>query len=289
MAGFVLMNGCGKKDEPVAVVGDVTIAAADFQRVLARKARLTGAGAATAGEKRRLLDELIDRKLLCKEGVRLGIAPSTAEVDAGIAEAKAAMSEAAFRSSLQQDGLDDAGFRSEMKENLLVAKVENRIATHVRPDEGKARRYYDGHREDFMAPPSYRVYLVHPDSADEAARLLAKYRQQPAAFDLRALKEEAPELRRINRAAMLTPEGNFPDEMVPLLKKTIPGEVAGPVKTRRGYFLFRLLEKTSGHQKSWGEAKGEVIHLLYQERKKDAVQQWLARQRQGMNIRIGRL
>jgi parvulin-like peptidyl-prolyl isomerase len=290
LAGLVLLHGCGKKEEPVAVVGDMQIAAADFQRVLARKMRLWGKQTASDAEKRRLLDELVDRKLLLAEGTRRGIVPTSAEVDAAVAKAKAGFpNEAEFNKSLQEDGLDEAGLRKETKENLLVAKVENRLAANVISEEGDARRYYAAHREDFATPTSYRVYLIHPGSSEESALALSKYRSHAAEFDRFALKQGDPELRSINHNAVLTPEGNFPDEMIPFLKKMKVSEVAGPVKTGRGYFIFHLLEKTSGHQKSWDQAKGEVIHLLYQEKKQEAVQKWLTGQRQGIKIRVGRL
>ena len=287
MAGIFISAGCAKEEKVVAKVGDAKITAAELGRVLSRKMKLTGQKGATEKDRKEAVNALIDRKLLWREGVRLGIKPSETEINAEVAAAKGKFAdEDAFRAVLKEEGLDLAGFKLETEENLVVKLVEERLSEAVKTDEEEAHRYYEGHREDFLAPPSYRIYLLQVGGDGEARRLLEKLRQNPAEFDRQALTEGPTEAKSMNRNAVLTAKTDYPDEMYPFLEKLKKGEVGGPVKTKRGYFLFRLLDKTDGYQKSWQQVKGDVVHLLYQEKRKSVVSEWLIQQRHRVKIEV---
>jgi len=274
------LNGCAKKEKPVAVVNGVAISDAEVQRVLNRKLKLLGQANATAADRRETIDALVNRKLLCQEGIRLGIRLAAGEVDAEMNRVRAKFpDENAFMAALKGEGLDREGFRREIEEGVVVSKAEERIATVAPPSETEAKRYFDGHKEDFRVPPKYRVYLAQAGGEDEARRLLEKFRKIPTAFDREALEKGAPELRNINKNAVLTLRTDFPDEMHPFLDRLKEGEFGGPVKTRRGWFVFRLLERTDGMQKAWQEVKGDISHMLFREQRDHAVKVWLTRQR----------
>lgn len=274
------VNGCSKKEKPVAVVNGVAITEAEVQRVLNRKLKLLGQASATAADRRETIDALVNRKLLYQEGIRLGIRLAAGEVETEMNRVRAKFpNDSAFMAALKGEGLDREGFRREIEEGVVISKAEERIATVAPPDGAEAKRYFDGHRADFQVPPKYRVYLVQAGGEDEARRLLEKFRKSPAAFDREALERVSPELRNINRNAVLTPRTDFPAEMHPFLDRLKEGELGGPVKTRRGWFVFRLLERTDGMQKAWKEVKGDISHMLFQEQRDNAVKEWLTRQR----------
>lgn len=276
---LAVISACSKKEKPVAVVNGVAISEAEVQRVLNRKMKLLGQTKATPADRREIIDALVDRKLLYQEGIRLGIRPA-GEVDGEMSRVRAKFpNDSAFLAALKGEGLDGDGFKQEIEEGVVVSKAEEQIAAITPPAESEAKKYFEGHKADFQVPPKYRVYLAQAGGEDEARRLLEKFRKSPAAFDRKALEDGAPELRNINRNAVLTPRSDFPDEMHPFLDRLKPGELGGPVRTKRGWFVFRLLEKVDGMQKSWQEAKRDVSHMLYQERQENAVKEWLAGQR----------
>lgn len=282
-AAFILLlvvGGCSKKEKPAVVVNGVAITDVEVQRVLTRKMKLLGQAKATPDERRETMDSLVDRKLLCQEGIRIGILATAGEVEAEMKRVRAKFpDENAFMAALKEEGLDRDGFKREIVEGIVVRRMEERLGTISPPDETEAKRYFEGHKADFQVSPKYRVYLVQTGGENEARQLLQKFRRAPAAFDRESLEKMPPELRSINRNAILTPRSDFPDEMHPFLDRLKPGELGGPVKSRRGWFVFRLLEKTDGVQKSWEQAKREISHMLFQERRENAVKQWLAGQR----------
>lgn len=283
----LLLSGCGKKEKTVAVVDDIRITDVELNRVLSRKVALLGQDGPSGKDRKETLEALIDRKLLLKEAARLGITPTESEVKAEMEKGRSKFpDEKAFRAALKKEGLDLEGARREAEENLAVRKVEGRITAAVQPDEKEAVRYYEEHKGDFLVPPKYRIYLVQAGAEEEAARLLEKFRKSPLELDRSALEEGPRELREINRKALLTPKDDFPDEMHPLLDKMKKGEVGGPVRTKRGYFLFRLLDRTDAFQKPWDMVKRDVSHLMYQEKRENAVRDWLAQQRKQAKIEM---
>jgi parvulin-like peptidyl-prolyl isomerase len=282
-----LLVGCAQKEEIVAKVGDSNISSAKYRRVLNRKMQLLGKVDLPVEEKKALVNELIDRKLLYREGVRLGIQPAGIELNAAEARARNSFdNDAAFVASLQREGLDKEGFRKEATEELVVKQVEDRLASGVVANEAEARRYYDLHNSDYKIPLMYKIYLVQAKDEDDAGRLFKELHRDVAAFDRLALNQGSPELRTINKKAELTPKSDFPDQMFPALEMLKPGEIGGPVKTKNGYFLFRLLDRREGSQKSWNEVKGEISHLLFQENRQKAIDGWLAQQKSGLKIEI---
>lgn len=281
------ITGCSKKEKSVAVVGGVKITEAEVVRVLKRKMKLLGQERATDNDRRETVEALVDRKLLYLEGVRLGLSPDEKTLQGEMGESRRKFADdAAFRAALREEGLDLEGFRKELEEGLVVGMVEQRLAAVAPPDETTAKAYYDGHRADFAVPPKYRVYLVQAGADDEARRLLDKYRNKPSEFDRCALKEMPQDLRRINQAAVLTPRDDFPEEMYPFLDRMKMGEIGGPVKARRGHFLFRLLDKVEGEQRPWELVKRDVTHMLMQEQRQNAVNKWLAEQRRKSKVEI---
>lgn len=289
---FFLLAGCTPKEDVVGQAGNIKITGAEYRRIMNRKMQLLGKVVVPVQEKQAIVNELIDRKLLYREGVKLGIQPTEIELNAEEAKARNSFGdERAFAEALKREGLDRDGFRRESAEELVVKRLEEKLASGVVTNENEARRYYDEHKEDYRIPPMFKIYLVQAKDEDDAARLLKQLRHDPAAFDRQALNQGAPEQRKINKNAVLTPKNDFPDQMLPALERLKVGEIGGPVKTKKGYFLFRLLDRSEGSQKSWDEVRGEVSHLLLQENRQKAIDGWLSRQKNGLKIEIfaGRL
>lgn len=287
MMGLLIIASCTQKENVVAMVGDVKITDAEVSRILNRKMKLLGQAGVTSQDRQETLNEVINRKLLYLEGVRLGIKPSEAQLKAEVEKTMAKfVDENTFKEALKREGLDMAGFRKEAEEYLVVKKVEERLTEGVLIDEAEAKRYYEEHKGDYLILPKYRIYLVQAEGGVDAYRLLGQVQKSPADFDHLALEQGTPELRTINRNAVLTPKSDFPDEMFPALERLKRGEIGGPVKTKRGYFLFRLIEKTDGFRKSWDEARVDIFHLLTQEKRQAVVGHWQAEQREKVKVQI---
>lgn len=287
IACLLLGFGCGKKEKPVVKVGEVQITASDVQRVVGRKMLLLGQDKPTEKDRQDALEALIDRKLLLAEAGRRGLTSKEEIVAAEMKKSKMKFAnEAAFNKKLKDEGLSFDGFRREIEENLVIQQVEEQLSSGIMANEKEARKYYQDNLREFSVPEQFKVYLVLVADEKNAGHILLKAKASPENFDRMALQEMKPELQQVNRKAALTPKSDFPEQMQPLLEKMKIGQVDGPVKTKKGYFLFRLIDRKPSHNKSWDQVRVDLLHLLTQEKRQAAVRQWLAEQRKIVKVQM---
>lgn len=287
VAALIAVAGCTRQEDGVGRVGEDVITRAEFLRVLDRKVRLSGESGANDRLKAETANLLVERKLLAREGERRGIRLAEADIEADMAKYRSSYTdEKLYRAQLERDGLTPELLRREIAETLMAERMRGVLAGGVTVDEAEARAVYEKSRADFAVLPLYRVQLVPVESSAVGEAVAKGATVDPASFERLALTEVAPELRRMNQMAPLSPRDQFPEGLFPLLDRLQPGSVGGPVKTARGWFVVRLLERVEGRQLSWEEARDQVLHLLYQERKGQAVEQWLAGERKRVKIEI---
>lgn len=287
MTVLLAVGGCTRQEDGVGRVGEDVITRAEFLRVLDRKVRLSGENGANDRLKAETANLLVERKLLAREGERRGIRLAEADIEAEMAKYRSSYTdEKLYRAQLERDGLTPELLRREIAETLMAERMRGVLAGGVTVDEAEARAVYEKSRADFSILPLYRVQLVHVESAQVGEAVAKGATIDPASFERLALVEAAPELRRMNQMAPLSPRDQFPAGLFPLLDRLQPGSVGGPVKTARGWFVVKLLERTGGRQLSWEESRNQVLHMLYQEKKDGAVESWLAAERGRVKVEL---
>ena len=287
VAALIAVGGCTRQEDVVGRVGEDVITRAEFLRVLDRRVRLSGEKQANDRLKAETVNLMVDRKLLAREGERRGIRLAQSDIEAEMLKYRSSYpDEKLCRAQLERDGLTPELLRREIAETLMADRMRGILAGGVTVDEREAQALYEKNRADFALLPRYRVHLVQVESAAAGEVVVKTAATDPASFERLALEEASPELRRMNQIAPLSPRDQFPDGLFPLLDRLKPGSVGGPVQTARGWFVVRLLERTEGRQLSWEEARSQVLHMLYQEKKDGAVAQWLAAQRKQVKVEI---
>lgn len=287
VAALIAVGGCTRQEDVVGRVGEDVLTRPEFLRVLDRKMRLSGEEKVNDRIKAETANLLVERKLLAREGERRGIRLAEADIEAEMAKYRSSYTdEKLYRAQLERDGLTPELLRREIAETLMAERMRGLLAGGVMVDESEARAVYEKNRPDFAILPLYRVQLVPVESA-EVGEVVAKGAVvDPASFERLALVEASPELRRMNQMAPLSPRDQFPEGLFPLLDRMKPGSVGGPVKTARGWFVVRLLERSEGRQLSWEDARNQVLHMLYQEKKDGAVDSWLAAERGRVKVKL---
>lgn len=96
---------------------------------------------------REALDQLVDDELIGQEALRRGCGPSSEEVDAVVAKARAAFSlPVQFELRLERSGLDEAGFRAHVARQLAVSRlVAQEVAPAVEVSDAQVHAWYLEH------------------------------------------------------------------------------------------------------------------------------------------------
>lgn|GEM_PF-6195945 len=248
---LAFLSACTKGKDVVAEVGSAGILAEDFEIASKRKASLLGKESLTREEKLDLLNTMIDRELLFQFAKKKGF-----QID------KVKMEEELRKLSRGDiSGSEKRFLKREIEKNLYIESLRNSFKSGIQISQDDIDSYYRKNLKDFTEPETYKVYLLKVKESD-VHHLLEVFNKDPDSFDKVALENVPPDIKELNRNAPYTPLEGFPEEMAGLLKKAEIKRVYGPVKTKRGVFLFKLIDKRSAGTKPLSEVSKGIEHIL---------------------------
>ncbi|WP_271409307.1 SurA N-terminal domain-containing protein [Pseudomonas sp. Q1-7] len=164
----------------------------DYLKIQGRQVGAIRSPVAYKRLKREALQQLIDKELLWQEAGRLGVSVSDDEIDASLAEMRAAFADTqGFARALREAGFDEAGYRDYLRHELVASRVLDQLA-EVQPT---------GDDEVRAAYASLKAQL---DPALDEARGMALVRQYLSGQRLAQGREAALEkLREKGRVEVL--------------------------------------------------------------------------------------
>jgi peptidyl-prolyl cis-trans isomerase SurA len=243
---------------------------------------------------RKMLENLIDRKLALAEAKRRGIKVSPKEVDEAIEQFKKNNNipdDATLVKELSNAGLSFKEFKQQMANQMvqqrLVAMV---VGSKVMVSNAEVRRLYD---EKFKQSGTSQVHLVtlslpFPPGATEAQKEEVK---QKAATILSEVKSgESLQAAAGKFSLRLTDAGyvsqnDLDPRLAEYLGRLKPKEVA-PVETPNGYQLIQLLNRRAGEARPFEEVAPQIRNMLQQQEMNKYFHDWVKTLRQKAHIKI---
>jgi peptidyl-prolyl cis-trans isomerase SurA len=221
-----------------------------------------------------LLEELIETEILWQRAARAGVQASDAEVEARLRELRAAQSPESFEQQLETQGMSLADLRAELRRQVAIRKLLDRtLDAAVTVTDQEVQEHYEQYKNHFRAiETQFRVahILVTPGHDPEVRNLRGQdagteaEARQKIQFLLERLRA-GEDFRELARNFSEDPTtalaggdlGFFPESALaqsePALRSAVErmseGEVAGPIRTREGYHLLKLLERTAPGQR----------------------------------------
>lgn len=245
-----------------------------------------GGGSAMMVERRRseiirqALKEIIDDYLVRQQATEMKVEVTTEEVEAAIANMarENGIDLETFEQVIVSRGQNMMNYRAEMRRNLLKYKVLNlRVRGRVNITEEEARQYYNGQVRDVRATGTF-----------EGAHILVRVPPDARALEVSQLRKRAEEIKArlaageefAGLAAELSEDdvtskkgGSFgvlsSGQLNPALDRAFldlePGETAGPVRTKEGFHILRLIGREDLGVQPFSEVKNRIINQLMQE------------------------
>lgn len=238
----------------VALVNGRPVWRADLDRALAALASVRRDGRADAELARRALDRLIDDELLVQRGVELGLAERDPRVRADLGAAVI---------------------------DLVTARAESEAAE---PGEDELRRFYAENAAYFRGPPRMRVEQIFFLSEATARAARARLDRGEPFSVLRAIGDPPP--AQLPRAALPAREleAYLGTRVVAALAAVPIGAVAGPVPSRFGHHLVRVLERQAGELAPFESMRGAVVAEWRRRRGERALRRFLEERRRAARI-----
>ncbi len=245
----------------------------------------------------RLMEDLIDRRLMYQMAKREGMLPSAAEVNAALEEIKRnnnATDDAQFRALLKAEGLTVEQVRRTIGERLAIGRLLARqVRSTIIIGEDELTKFYQANQEKFQRTPTaairYILFPVPPEGEEAPVRARAE--------EARARIAAGEDFVQVAQQAVSSGGGQGGDlttvhrgELAPEIEAAAFGTPAGGVtplvRTSAGWYLIKVERVLAESMAPFAEARDAIRDQLIQEKFEAKRKDWLANLRAKSHIQI---
>jgi peptidyl-prolyl cis-trans isomerase C len=194
----------------------------------------------------------------------------------------------AYEQALKQNNITEEQLRKDIRENLPVQKVQEKVAGGAEPSDEEIQKYYDQNKEAQFTTPEQRCVrhiLFNKDQkqkADEVkqqlenggdfAKLAKQYSQDPGSA------EKGGDLGCLGKGETVPDfeEAAFGAEQ---------GEIVGPVQTQFGYHLLEVTEIKPKQTRSLEDVESQIRSQLATEKQSEEFSRWIEEQKKQRDVK----
>ena len=237
-------------------------------------------------QRRALLDNLIDRRLLLLEAERANVIIGTDEVEAAFTRARGGWDAEEFNSSLSEKDLTPAELKNDLREELLIHKyfrehVFSRIAVTDQEIEG----YITAHPELLIEPERVRALHLVLKSEEEAQRVYTEIKAG-LSFEDAAMKYSLSPDGKSGGDPGLVARGVMPRAFDEVCFSLPVGQVSKVIAGENGFYLFKVIEKRKQVARNLDSVREQVESMIRHDKERAAEETKLAELRKAAAIDI---
>jgi parvulin-like peptidyl-prolyl isomerase len=193
----------------------------------------------------------------------------------------------AYEQALKQNNITEDQLREDIRENLPVQKVQERVTGDAAPSDKEIQNYYEKNKEAQFTTPEQRCVrhiLFNKDQKEKAedvkqklenggdfAKLAKEYSQDPGSA------EKGGDLGCLGKG-----------ETVPEFEQAAfgakQGEIVGPVKTEFGYHILKVTDVKTEQARSLQEVESQIRSQLATEKQSEAFNKWIEEQKKERDV-----
>jgi parvulin-like peptidyl-prolyl isomerase len=207
--------------------------------------------------------------------------------------------EAQFQAALKQEGITLDDLRKSLERQMIFSRVQQvEVYGRIGISEDEARKYYNEHDSEFTTPSNLTIREI----LLEVAAVPGQDKQ--ALFSVAVddtVKEKADELRKralagedfaqlaaTESAAASKANGGLigpisQDELAPamaeLFGKMKPGDISEPIRTQRGYQIFKLETKTASETMTFEQAREQIANKVFAQKRQGELEKYVRKLR----------
>jgi peptidyl-prolyl cis-trans isomerase SurA len=249
----------------------------------------------------RLLVEAIDELLLVQLGKERGYKLSDQQFTEwlnALRKEQNLLDDQKFMAALKQEGMSLDDLRKNVERQMLIQRVQqDEVGSKLSITEEEARQYYLSHRQEFTDPASVtlREILIEVPTTtkegqagvnvakdDEAAKKAAEVRARLAAGEdfAKVAGETSAAASKANGGLIGPISVNEVSESIQQLVQSMkPGDITQPIRTTRGYQIFKLEALKQSAVQPFENVRDLVAERVHGQRQRQEVQKFITRVR----------
>jgi len=248
----------------------------------------------------RLLVEAVDELLLVQQGRELGLVFSEAQFQSALENIKKQnkLDDAGLKVALEQEGLTLEELRQNFENSYLMQGVQQReIGPSMTITLEEQRQYYKRNGDQFMTPLTVtlrELFVTVPTQTQNNQEVFSVAVDDAAKVKLEELRKRAlagedfAELVKANSESATRASGGLVgpvnvEDLSPALTELVAtldlGGISEPVRTPRGYQIFRLEARSRPELRPFDEVRREIENAIRSERIGPETEKMLARLR----------
>lgn len=294
-------------DRIVAVVNGDIIVLSELRQIsrnyldrMSDQFKVAGGDEQLREAERRILDQLIDEKLVNQEADRLAITFSEREVDMAVKDMqnRNKLNDAQFAAALAEEGMTMPKYREQLKSQMKKVRViDQEIKSRIQVSKEEVDAYYEKHADDFNAEPEVRIQqirlIIPPESSAgevnriqaQAESILAKIKGGEEFTSLVGLYSQDPTAQAGGDMGIFKRGELLPaiDEYAFSMK---PGEVSPVIRTEGGFHIVKVLGRREPTALSDEERRAEVKDVIFSEKAEEDFKVWIEKLRKKAYIEV---
>lgn len=196
--------------------------------------------------------------------------------------------EEAFGQALEQAGISEEDLRGDIREQLPLQKVQERVTGDGEPSEEEIQTYYDENKEAQFTNPEQRCVrhiLFNEDQEGKAEDVKAELKDGGDFAKLAEENSQDPGSAENGGNLGCQGEGAY----VPNFEKAVfgaeKGDLLGPVETEFGYHVIEVTDVQEQNVTPLDEVSTQISDQLSQERQAVEFENWIEEQKEKRDLK----
>jgi peptidyl-prolyl cis-trans isomerase SurA len=249
---------------------------------------------------KRIVDQLIDEKLVAQEADRLEIEVTPKELEMAVRDVKERnqLTDTQFEQALAEDGMTLEDYKKELTKQMKKMRVmDQEVRAKVQVGKKEVDEYYEKHKSEFNAPPEVRLQqillIVSPEATDNE---IDQVRKKANRIRERINEgENFTEMVKLYSQDVTAAAGGdmgvfLQGELFPALDEAAfslqVGEVSGVIQSPRGFHILKLLDKKDRKKMTEEERSEEIDDIIYNQKVEERFQKWIKELREKSYVQI---
>lgn len=288
-------GGCSKKNVAAKVNGDAISTSAVNEQLDQLKKQYPTMFTGADGEgrlldfKQRIVDNLVNAKLVEQAAKEKGINISDSEIQKQIDQLKSGFKDQAqFEAALTSAGMTLDSLKVSIRQQLVTSKLMEMLASNQQVTDQEIAEYYKNNKATFAQKAQKRSSHILFKSTDKATaqKVLNQLKAGTIAFSAAAKKYSIDTATAAKGGDLGWPTTSYVPEFTAAVEKLAKGKMSGLVQSTFGYHIILVTDTRPAKQKKLAEVKAQIQQIIAQKFKSEAYQKFVDELRRNAKIEI---